>query len=354
MIDTKEEKQELNNTQSSSSLKLNVDSKANTFSEEIENADIDDLRKRHEIVKRVDNYGADTLAFAEARSKSLSSTISNMTISDTDDKLYEGIENLEKEIKSIDPSKIDFSKVSKGLGKLFSPVAQYFNRLEHEDEKVEDLLSQLNASKSILINDNITLGLEIDKISDTIHMLKLECEIGEKVKSRIQNIINEAKQSEENDSKIKFYEEEVVIPLEKKLYDLKQVIIVNEQSMMAMEIIRKNNKELIRNVDRIKNVTLVALNTAVVVAKSIYNQKIILKKLQALEDATKNTIDDTRQRLSTDGVEVAKEIKKRENSIEGMKEYFNDAFNLFEEVKKENTSTKNEIELAVEKFGGTI
>ena len=42
-----------------------------------------------------------------------------------------------------------------------------------------------------------------------------------------------------------------------------------------MEVIRKNNYELIRSVNRAQTVTIAALNVAVTVAGALYNQKVL-------------------------------------------------------------------------------
>ena len=257
-----------------------------------------------------------------------------------DDLMLEYFENsiskLEMELRTIDPSNVDFSVVVKGIGKLFSPVTKYFNKIQHEEENIEEVISSLIVQRNTLSNDNITLELEIDKISDTIKMLNLEYEVGVKIKDRIQAIVDEAKNNNEDSNKISFYEDEVLTPLEKKLYDIKEVIIVNEQSVMAMELIRKNNKELIRNVDRIKNVTLVAVNTAVAVAKSLYNQKIILKKMDLLNDSTEKLITKTGNSIKTEAYEISKEIDRQGTSIDSLKNSFEKAFSEIAEISLAN------------------
>lgn len=59
--------------------------------------------------------------------------------------------------------------------------------------------------------------------------------------------------------------------------DLQQQLAVNQQGILAAEILVKNNKELIRNVDRGINVTVSALETAVAVALTLNNQKLVLE-----------------------------------------------------------------------------
>ena len=41
------------------------------------------------------------------------------------------------------------------------------------------------------------------------------------------------------------------------------MVVVNHQGIMAIEVIRRNNKELIRGVERAKNVTISAMKIAV-------------------------------------------------------------------------------------------
>ena len=55
---------------------------------------------------------------------------------------------------------------------------------------------------------------------------------------------------------------------------------MNQQGIIAMEVIRRNNLELIRAVSRAENVTVAALRTAVTVAGALYHQKIVLEKVQ--------------------------------------------------------------------------
>ena len=337
MFNEKKQVNDFTQNEENTPLSLKVDSKAQAYAEEFKSADFSNLVKRREISKRIDSFAVETLNLAENRSKSLSSTISKMTYdTTTGNELDKNLEKLEKEIRSLDPSLIDFSKIKKGLSKLFDPVTKYFSKFEQEDEKIEDIINSLEVSRNILSNDNITIELEIEKIFNTISTLEAEYEIGSNIKEQIQKCIDEAKNSGEDSEKINFYEEEVLAPLEKKLYDLKQVIIVNRQSSLAMDIIRKNNKELIRNVDRIKNVTLVAVNTACMVAKSLYNQKVVLKKINALSDSTNNLIAKTGSDLKNEGANIASDLNSVDVSIEGLKTAFTNAFSTFDEVIKQN------------------
>ena len=64
-----------------------------------------------------------------------------------------------------------------------------------------------------------------------------------------------------------------------------------------MELIRKNNVELIKGVERAQNTTLVALKQAVVIATALGNQKRILDQVDATNEVTNKLIVSTGQSL---------------------------------------------------------
>ena len=83
--------------------------------------------------------------------------------------------------------------------------------------------------------------------------------------------------------------------------DMQQMIIVNQQGVMATEIVIRNNKELMRGVERARFVTISALRISVMVAGALYNQKIVLKKIQMLNEITNNFIRSNSQMLKEQG-----------------------------------------------------
>ena len=279
------------------------------------------------LKKRVDTFALNTIKETETRNKMLGSTISQISnFSSTGANIEVGLESLNKKIKSLDPSLIDFSKAGKFFG-IFSPTTRYFNKIKQEENAIEMLVNNLEKEKSILVNDNITLELEIQKLHEVVQNLNNDYDAGLILKDEILNKI----QSESDETSIRFYNENILNPLEKKLFDLKQMSLVNEQSILALEIVRRNNKEIIRNIDRVKNVTIVALNTAVIVAKSLYNQKITLSKINSLGKSTSGIMNSTSKALSDSD----------------LKDAFKNAYNTFDEVFLQNKKDFPENEIKI-------
>jgi uncharacterized protein YaaN involved in tellurite resistance len=129
-------------------------------------------------------------------------------------------------------------------------------------------------------------------------------------------------------------EEEILFPLRQKLMDIQQLQTVSQQGIVAMEVIQRNNRELIRGVDRAKNVTVNALRIAITVASALYNQKVTLEKIQAVNATTENLIAQTSKMLKEQGAEIQKQAVSSTISIDVLKQAFNDVLQSLDEINK--------------------
>jgi len=94
----------------------------------------------------------------------------------------------------------------------------------------------------------------------------------------------------------------------------------------------RNNKELMRGVERAKNVTVSALKTSVNVASALYHQKIVLKKIEMLNETTNNLISITSQMLREEGAEIQKQSMDANISVETLRTAFADAMEALDSI----------------------
>lgn len=214
-------------------------------------------------------------------------------------------------------------------------MKRYFNKIKQEEKYICEMVEILERKKNILTNDNITLELEVNKIDDIIKNLEIEYNNGIKLKEEIKNLCTDEELNVEN----------ILNSLDKKIYDIKEMIIVKQQSQIALEIIRRNNKEIIRNIDKIKNVTIEALNTAVIVAKSIYNQKLVLNGIDRLKSDTQNLILGTGKIIKNEGKEIYANASN--DKLELMKEAFSNVLITIEEADEQNKKSIPESEIKI-------
>jgi uncharacterized protein YaaN involved in tellurite resistance len=299
---------------------------------EIMTMDIDEFAKKKDILQSIESFGADSMRRSAAKNSMLQVTVGNLSKDGDEGSLVaRGLMDLQRELEDLDPSLIDFTKTGI-LGKLYNPIRAYFAKYQKADAVIADIIVSLDRGKTTLKNDNTTLELEQDAMRDLTKKLMKEIQLGTLMDEAIETQIKAAKARNEDPEKVKFVTEEVLFPLRQRFMDMQQMIVVNQQGVMATEIVIRNNKELMRGVERAKNVTISALRISVMVAGALYNQKIVLKKIQMLNETTNNIIRSNAQMLKGQGAEIQKQSMEANISVETMKTAFADVMEALDSI----------------------
>ena len=295
------------------------------------NCDVNSIDSKNSILVSIEQFGAETLNKSSSKNKMLSASLGQLSQSGSEGgQVLKSLTDLQREVKELDPSAIDF--VKKGvIGKLFNPIANYFKRFEKAESVIASIVQSLEKGKARLKNDNTTLQIEQQDLKTLSAKLKKEIELAGFMDEYIEDKLREVENAGEDREKIRFIREEVLFPLRKHTTNMQKMIAVNHQSIIAMEVIRRNNNELMIGVDEAVTVTVSALRTAVIVAQALYEQRIVLKKIQALNETTNNLIVGTSKMLNEQSAEIYSEMIEGGVTVDALKEAFT---NLFETVDK--------------------
>ena len=119
--------------------------------------------------------------------------------------------------------------------------------------------------------------------------------VAERLDARLSATIAELELSDPD--RAKALSQDVLFYVRQKHQDLLTQLAVSIQSYLAMDIIIKNNIELIKGVDRASTTTVSALRTAVIVAQALGNQKLVLDQITALNTTTSDLIQRTSEMM---------------------------------------------------------
>ncbi|MBD3108297.1 toxic anion resistance protein [Bacillus sp. AGMB 02131] len=310
----------------------------------------DSLGERKEILQSIESFGMQTLKTSSQKNSLLQVTVGNLSkTGDEGGQVAKDLGELQLTLKDLDPSAIDFAK--KGfLGKLFNPIRSYFQKYEKADEVISDIVASLDKGKATLKNDNTTLEIEQQALRLLTKTLEKEIKLGTLMDETIESQINHAKANNEDPEKIRFITEEILFPLRQRVMDLQQMLVVNQQGIMAFEVVIRNNKELIRGVDRAKTVTISALKIAVTVASALYNQKIVLEKIEALNKTTNAIIAGTSKMLKEQGVAIQKQAMETTISVDTLKEAFTDVLSALDSISSYKQEALPKMRQTIEQF----
>ena len=98
------------------------------------------------------------------------------------------------------------------------------------------------------------------------------------------------------------------------------------QGYMALDLVRKNNIELIKGVDRAQTTTISALRTAVIVAQALSRQKLVLDQISALNTTTSNLIESTSQQLRVQGAAINEQAASATIDVAKLQAAFDNVF----------------------------
>ena len=336
-LDVDEIKKDVETTIKEEEVKLensNLKDKANENAVAIFETDLNNPTEREGILKPLESFGLDDMTKSSARNELLATRFVDINKGGKEaENIGDKLSELDRQMKDLDPSKVDFTK--KGfLGDIMNPVRKYFSKYEKAETAISNIIESLDHSGKVLQNDNVTLLNEENYLRETTNKLLADIELGKSMDESIEAQIQQAELDGVEPDKIAFVREEILFPLRQRIMDMQQMIVVNQQGIVSLNVIRRNNKELIRGVNRAKTVTVSALRTGVMVASALYDQKIVMDKINVLNSTTESIIESTSHMLKEQGSEIQKHSAETMISPDVLKASFAEALSAIEDVSR--------------------
>lgn len=294
---------------------------------------IDQQRKQR---AEVDGLGVDLQKQAAHRSAMLQKPIADLASRGADGgPVASALIDLKVQMDQLNPNEIDFS-VS-GIAKAFSwlpgvgsTVQEYFLRYETAQGIIDQIIKSLKAGKDTLGRDNITLAEDQDVMRKLTLALDQQIVVAQAIDRKLESATAELAEGQQK----RFLSDEIIFPLRQRIQDLQQQLAVNQQGILATEIVIRNNRELMRGVDRAINVTVSALTVAVTVALALANQKLVLDKIEALNKTTDTLIAGTAAKLRSQGVDIHNQASATMLDMETLKAAFRDIMGAMDEISR--------------------
>ena len=327
-----------------------VDEAAKQKVEEIMGTDITVFEDRKNISAAFQEFGADVIRKTEAKNGILSKRMVEFSRGSAETgEVAKGLAELSAQMKTLDPTAVNFEE--KGLfGKIANPVKRYFDKYKTADAEIADIVKSLDSGKKMLQNDNVTLELEEQELFGLSKQLNEKVAMGNALDQYLTNAIDSKRAEGGDEAKVQFVEEEILFPLRQRIMDFQQLQVVSQQGVVALDVIRRNNNELVRAVERAKTVTVSSLRTAVTVAGALYNQKLVLEKVNLLNQSTNNMIAATSNMLRTQGVEIQKNASEAMISTDTLRKSFADTLQALDDISSYKLEALPRMRQTIEEF----
>ena len=264
---------------------------------------------------------------------------------------------LDRPAKSMDKALFDNSPIAKSLtelrsvveeldptrqGSLSSPrkflgiipmgksVQDYFRKYQSSQTHINAIIESLYHGKDELMKDNASIEQEKVNMWALMQSLRQYIYVGQKIDERLEQKIGELEATDPEKARV--VKEELLFYVRQKNMDFLTQLAVNIQGYLALDMIRKNNLELIKGVDRATTTTIAALRTAVMVSQALSSQKLVLDQINALNSTTSNLIESTSVMLKRQTAQVHEQASGSSVDLEKLQKSFNHIYETMQAI----------------------
>ncbi|WP_422346194.1 toxic anion resistance protein [Parasphingorhabdus sp.] len=328
---------------------------------------IDDLvaqdENSPEFGKKVDqitNMGRKEIADAAGQSnRFLDRPIRTM---DDESGIGADLTELRRTVEDLDPGKRGNLLAPRklfGIIPFGSKLRNYFDGYKSAQGHISSILNRLQGGKDELLMDNAAIDVERKNLWAAMGRLEQMIHVSKVMDQRLED--KAAELDATDPAKAKAIRESALFYVRQRTQDLLTQMAVTVQGYLALDLVKKNNVELVKGVDRASTTTVSALRTGVTVAQALTNQKLVLDQVTALNTTTAGIIDSTGDMLKNQTAQIHEQAASATIPLETLQRAFQNVYDTMDNIDTfkikalENMKTTvNSLSSEIEKSKGYI
>lgn len=315
---------------------------------------VDDT-KRTELQRRVDDF-IDQLVAQDANSPEFGKrvdAISNLGAREIREAAGQSNRFLDRPVKAMDQESgvgADLAQLRRTIedldpgrqGNLLEPkklfgmipfgnkVRDYFDGYKSAQSHIASILKRLQSGKDELLMDNAAIDTERANLWTAMGRLEQMIYLSQEMDGKLEEKANELDHTDP--VKAKAIRETALFYVRQRSQDLLTQMAVTVQGYLALDLVKKNNVELVKGVDRASTTTVGALRTAVTVAQALTNQKLVLEQITALNTTTANIIDSTGKLLRSQTATIHEQAAASTIPVEVLQRAFQNVYDTMDAI----------------------
>lgn len=243
--------------------------------------------------------------------------------------------DLRNTVEDLDPSRQGEIFSTRKLAKWIpggNKVRNYFLKYQSSQKHLNGILDSLYRGQDELRKDNAALEQEKVNLWNNMQVLQQYIYVGKKLDDRITERVAEIEIADPEKARV--VKEEMLFYARQKVQDLLMQMAVSIQSYLALDMVRKNNLELIKGVDRATTTTVSALRVAIITAQALENQKLVLNQINAINRTASDLIERNARMLRQQAAEVHAQASSTGIEMEKLQSAFNNIYAAMDEMSE--------------------
>ena len=309
-----------------------------------------------EFGKRVDqltNMGRKEIAAAAAMSnRFLDRPVRAM---DKDSGVGANLAELRRTVEQLDPGKkgqLSTGRKLLGIIPFGNNLKSYFTSYQSAQGHIQSVLGHLASGKDELLMDNAAIDVERQNLWKAMGDLEQMIHISRTLDGKLEDKANELDHTEP--AKAKALRESALFYIRQRTQDLLTQMAVTVQGYLALDLVKKNNVELVKGVDRASTTTVGALRTAVTVAQAMTNQRLVLQQITALNETTAGMIDSTGKLLREQTGRIHEQAASSTIPMETLQRAFQNIYDTMDNIDTFKLKALDSMKQTVETLTGEV
>jgi len=211
-----------------------------------------------------------------------------------------------------------------------SSVSNYFDQYKSAQSHISGILGALASGKDELLKDNAAIAVERQNLWAAMGRLEQMIHVSKAMDAKLETKAMELESTDP--AKSKAIKETALFYVRQRSQDLLTQMAVTVQGYLALDLVKKNNVELIKGVDRASTTTVSALRTAVTVAQALTNQKLVLEQITALNTTTASIIDGTGEMLKSQTAAIHEQAAASAIPVETLQRAFQNIYDTMDSI----------------------
>jgi uncharacterized protein YaaN involved in tellurite resistance len=252
---------------------------------------------------------------------------------DKDSGVGANLAELRRTVEDLDPGKkgkLSTGRKFLGIIPFGNSMKRYFESYQSAQGHIQSVLTHLASGKDELLMDNASIDVERGKLWEAMGNLEQMIHISRTLDTRLEEKAAELDHSDP--AKAKALRESALFYVRQRTQDLLTQMAVTVQGYLALDLVKKNNVELVKGVDRASTTTVGALRTAVTVAQAMSNQRLVLQQITALNETTANIIDSTGTLLRDQTAKIHEQAASSTIPLETLQRAFQNIYDTMDNI----------------------
>jgi uncharacterized protein YaaN involved in tellurite resistance len=252
---------------------------------------------------------------------------------DKDEGVGANLAELRRVVEELDPGrkgKLSGTRKFLGIIPFGNKLTNYFRSYQSAQSHIQGILTNLSSGKDELLMDNAAIDVERQKLWEAMGQLEQMIHISKTLDERLED--KAAELDSVDPAKAKAVRETALFYVRQRTQDLLTQMAVSVQGYLALDLVKKNNVELVKGVDRASTTTVGALRTAVTVAEAMTNQRLVLQQITALNDTTAGIIDSTSTMLADQTSKIHEQAASSTIPMETLQRAFQNIYDTMDNI----------------------